>query len=178
MNGRRRVRALAVCFLGGIATTARAEVPEALVVVQEGGVSALSYYAALSIHTEEQAIKPLPPVPRVRPAEEAQMLPVSSPTLSPGAVQARTLNARGLAQPLFLVGSDALSLRWLEQRGALLREHHAVGIAVEVPDAAALSRIREAAQGLSVWPACGDDIGAILGVHHYPLLLTRTGLEQ
>jgi len=79
---------------------------------------------------------------------------------------------------LFLVGSDALSLAWLKERGDVLRELGAVGVAVEVSDAAALARIRRAAVGLSVFPASGDAIAALLGITHYPLLLTKTGLEQ
>jgi len=149
-----------------------------LMVVQAGGDSALPYYQSLSIQSGEKAITALPPVPLVSPADESQMLPVVSKTLSPGKVQARTLSASGLARPVFLVGSDLLSLAWLAQRGAVLRELEAVGLAVEVPDAAALAVIRQAAPGLTVLPVSGDDIGGVLGIAHYPLLLTSTGLEQ
>jgi len=152
--------------------------PAELTVVQQGGVSALPYYQSLSIQSGEKAIAPLPPVPVVSQADESQMLPVVSKTLSPGKVQAKTLSAAGLTQPVFLVGSDPLSLAWLAQRGAVLRELGAVGLAVEVPDAKALASIRHAASGLSVLPIPGDDIGALLGISHYPLLLTQTGLEQ
>jgi len=149
-----------------------------LIVVQAGGVSALPYYRSLSIESGEKTIRPLPPVPMVSPADESQMLPVVSKTLAPGKVQARTLNASGLVKPLFLVGSDALSLAWLKRRGALLRELEAVGLAVEVPDSGALAAIREAAKGLTVLPVSGDDIGQLLGIRHYPVLLTKTGMEQ
>jgi len=149
-----------------------------LIVVQAGGVSALPYYQSLSIQSGEKAISPLPPVPLVAPADESQMLPVVSKTLSPGKVQAKTLSAAGLVQPVFLVGSDPLSLAWLAQRGDILRELDAVGLAVQVPDAAALAAIRKAAQGLTVLPASGDNIGQVLGIAHYPVLLTSSGLEQ
>jgi len=149
-----------------------------LIVVQAGGVSALPYYQSLSIQSGEKAINPLPPVPLVSPADESQMLPVVSKTLTPGKVQAKTLSASGLARPVFLVGSDPLSLAWLAQRGDILRELEAVGLAVEVPDTKALAAIRKAAQGLTVLPVSGDDIGQVLGITHYPLLLTSTGLEQ
>jgi len=149
-----------------------------LIVVQAGGDSALPYYQSLSIQSGEKAITALPPVPLVSPADESQMLPVVSKTLRPGKVQAKTLSASGLARPVFLVGSDPLSLAWLAQRGEVLRELEAVGLAVEVPDSQALAAIRSAAYGLIVWPVSGDDIGSILGITHYPLLLTKTGLEQ
>jgi len=149
-----------------------------LIVVQQGGVSALPYYQSLSIQSGEKAISPLPSVSIVSPADESQMLPVTSQTLSPGKVQAKTLSASGLARPVFLVGSDPLSLAWLKQRGDILRELDAVGLAVEVPNAKALAAIREAAKGLTVLPVSGDDIGQVLGIAHYPVLLTQTGMEQ
>ncbi|WP_299144453.1 DUF2859 domain-containing protein, partial [uncultured Vibrio sp.] len=40
------------------------------------------------------------------------MVPVSTPQLTPGKVERRTLN-QTVSTPLFIVGDDALSHRWL-----------------------------------------------------------------
>ena len=34
------------------------------------------------------------------------------------------------------------------------------------------------ARGLTLAPISGDDLGARLGLHHYPVLITATGIEQ
>lgn len=109
--------------------------------------------------------------------DEDWMLPVRSSLLRPGAVAPRALDMPGLP-PFFLVGGDPRSLSWLRENSARLRTMGAVGLAVEVADAAALERIREAAPGLSILPVNGDDIAARLQIHHYPVLITATGLRQ
>ncbi|MGN7934345.1 hypothetical protein D3C84_461260 [compost metagenome] len=110
-------------------------------------------------------------------ADEAWILPVSSSQLSPGPITPRPLNMPGL-QPFFLVGDDPQSLAWLRQRAAGLREMGAAGLAVEVADTAALSRIRAAAPGITILPVNGNDIASRLQIEHYPVLVTPTSLEQ
>ena len=109
--------------------------------------------------------------------DENWMLPVRSSLLRPGTVDPRALDMPGLP-PFFLVGGDPRSLSWLRENSTRLRTMGAVGLAVEVADAAALERIREAARGLSILPVNGDDIAARLQIHHYPVLITATGLRQ
>lgn len=109
--------------------------------------------------------------------DDAWILPVSSSQLSPGQITPRHLNMPGL-QPFFLVGDDAQSLAWLRQRSGKLREMGAAGLAVEVADVAALSRIRAAASGITILPVNGNDIATRLQIEHYPVLITATSLEQ
>jgi integrating conjugative element protein (TIGR03765 family) len=124
-------------------------------------------------------------IPSERPASadfsrfagEAAMLPVSSARMSPGLVSSRALNLPGLP-PFFLLGDDPLSLAWLTKRASELRAMGAVGLVVEVADAAALARIRGLAPGLTLLPANGDDIAARLQIQHYPVLITATALQQ
>ena len=81
-------------------------------------------------------------------------------------------------QPFFLVGGDPLSLTWLRQRAAGLREMGAAGLAVEVADTEAFLRIRAAAPGLTILPVSGNEIAIRLQIEHYPVLITATALEQ
>jgi integrating conjugative element protein (TIGR03765 family) len=151
------------------AATACAQTASApLIVVEDrGGASALPYY------------QPLNPLPRVgSPADaEAAMLPVRSTQLSPGDVPRRVIRAPGLT-PLFLIGDDERSRTWLRQRQAALRELHAVGLVVNVESMPALAALRRLAPGLPLAPASGDDFAQRLGLRHYPVLITATGIEQ
>jgi len=109
--------------------------------------------------------------------DESAMLPVSSPSLSPGEVQPRTLQLPALTR-LFLVGDDPRSLAWLEHHAEQLRQLGAAGLAVEVEDMSALERIRRAGPGLTILPISGEDIGQRLGLRHYPVLIRANRLEQ
>jgi integrating conjugative element protein (TIGR03765 family) len=109
--------------------------------------------------------------------DESAMLPVSSPSLSPGEVQPRTLQLPALTR-LFLVGDDPRSLAWLEHHAERLRQLGAAGLAIQVADMQALQRIRAAGPGLTILPISGEDIGQRLGLRHYPVLIRSNRLEQ
>ncbi|MFU4586411.1 integrating conjugative element protein [Pseudomonas aeruginosa] len=150
-----------------------------IVVEDRGGDSALPYYRPLNPQPD-QAAPPAPmPVPRVGNAADAEaaMLPVRSAQLSPGEVQRRVIRAPGLTA-LFLIGDDERSRAWLRQRQAALRELGAVGLVVNVESMAALTALRRLAPGLILSPASGDDLAQRLGLRHYPVLITATGVEQ
>jgi integrating conjugative element protein (TIGR03765 family) len=168
----------AVAFL--FVSPAFAQSPPLIVVEDNGGVSALPYYEALS-PPPRQDQKPLPPpmtpVPPDRPLSEADMLPVRSEKLSPGDVARRVIQAPGLT-PLFLIGDDTRSRAWLKVRGPALRERNAVGLVVNIETAEALTLLRQAAGGLTLSPVSGDDLATRLGLSHYPVLITATGIEQ
>ena len=106
-----------------------------------------------------------------------QILPIKTPELTPGPVRRQTLS-RPFAAPLFLVGSDPLSLRWVVQHRAALSALGAVGLVVDIPDEAALNRVIAAAQGLNLLPASGADLARTLGLTHYPVLITKDGITQ
>ncbi|MBX8508957.1 integrating conjugative element protein [Pseudomonas cichorii] len=150
-----------------------------LIVIEDlGGVSAQPYYQALNLQPETRPspLASLPAIP-VKPYAEADMLPVKSVRLTPGQVTGRTLKAPGL-QPLFLVGDDALSRSWLTQRGDVLRQLNAVGLVVNVEQHSALQELRQLADGLHLAPVSGDQLAEMIGLEHYPVLITATGLEQ
>ena len=120
--------------------------------------------------------QPEPPRGDIR-HDESRMLPVSSPSLSPGDVESRDLELPALTR-LFLVGDDPRSLAWLAEHAESLRQLGAAGLAVEVADLPALERIRGAGPGLTILPVSGEDIGQRLGLRHYPVLIRSNRLEQ
>ncbi|MEW9897951.1 integrating conjugative element protein [Chitinivorax sp. PXF-14] len=154
--------------------------PQPLIVVEgRGGVSALPYYQALNPQDAGPAQPPAAtPMPRVdNPSdEEADMLPVRSALLTPGDEPRRVIRAPGLS-PLFLVGDDDRSRAWLRQPRAALQELRAVGLVVNVATAEALAALRRLAPGLTLSPVSGDDLAQRLGIRHYPVLITATGIE-
>ncbi|MGY8590759.1 integrating conjugative element protein [Paracidovorax citrulli] len=155
--------------------------PGLIVIEDRGGVSAQPYYDELGLPplrasgapSTGGAAKSTAPVVPV----EAVGLPVRSTLLSPGVVEARPLQAPGLP-PFFLVGDDARSRAWLQQRAGALRQLRAAGLVVNVESPQALQELRALAPGLVLSPASGDDLARRLGLRHYPALLTATGIEQ
>jgi integrating conjugative element protein (TIGR03765 family) len=171
--------------LGGLAfsvgLSAFAQGQGLIVVKDAGGVSALPYYRAINLlpWPHDPASMPLPALPPLptRRYSEANFLPVHSARLAPGRVTRRVIAAPGL-QPLCLIGDDPLSRSWLKAHLATLQQLHAVGLIVEVRSYAAVQSLRALTPGLVLVPASGDDIARRLDLHHYPVLITATGIEQ
>ncbi len=154
---------------------------EPLIVVEDrGGTSALPYYEALNL--QPRANGPArPPIPTTQvpatPAGEAAMLPVRSAKLAPGTVARRVIEAPGL-RPFVVVGDDETSRAWMRRQAAALRERGAVGLVVNVEPVQGLARLRALVPGVPLAPVSGDDLAERLGLRHYPVLITATGIEQ
>ncbi|MBP7640444.1 MAG: integrating conjugative element protein [Thauera sp.] len=154
---------------------------EPLIVVEDrGGASALPYYEALNLQPRTNApARPPIPTPQVpaTPADEAAMLPVRSAKLTPGTVPRRVIEAPGL-RPFVVVGDDEASRAWLRSQAAALRERGAVGLVVNVETVQGLARLRTLVPAVPLAPMSGDDLAERLGLRHYPVLITATGIEQ
>ncbi|MBV2205733.1 MAG: integrating conjugative element protein [Pseudomonas sp.] len=170
---------LLILFVCAATHTVQAQTPTLIVVEDHGGVSALPYYETLKLPPRAGLQSPRIEVPRppAKPFSESDMLPVRSMRLSPGDVSRRTIEAPGLT-PLFLVGDDDRSRTWLLQRASRLQALGAMGLVVNVESAQALAELRALAPGLSLSPVSGDDLAERLALHHYPVLITATGIEQ
>ena len=175
------IRLCVLPLLGLLALTAHAADQPLVVVEDRGGASALPYYQALDLQPQA-SLRERPP-PRIElppPGErlgEADMLPVRSPSLTPGAIERRVIEAPGL-RPLFLLGDDERSRLWLRQRTDTLRKLGAVGLVVNVESQDSLDALRRLAPELVLSPVSADDLARRLGIHHYPVLITATGIEQ
>lgn len=53
-----------------------------------------------------------------------------------------------------------------------------MGLIVNVSSAESLARLRALVPELPLSPVAGDDLAERLGLRHYPVLITPTGLEQ
>ena len=131
-----------------------------------------------------------PPDTRQAPSGKADLtvedlLPIDTPEMSPGPVQARSINLpKGVpmnaagARPLFLIGADSLSRRWLAQHRARLKEIGAVGILVQASTAEELQAVARIAEGLRIMPASGTELARLYALKHYPVLIWRGRIEQ
>jgi integrating conjugative element protein (TIGR03765 family) len=104
------------------------------------------------------------------------MLPVRSTRLTPGDEPRRVIRAPGLT-PLFLIGDDDRSRAWLRQRQARCRSCGR-GPGGQRGDDGRPGGAARLAPGLTLSPASGDDLAQRLGLRHYPVLITATGIEQ
>lgn len=161
-------------------TAALAGQPPLVVVEDHGGTSALPYYQALDLPPRQDRTLPPPisvPSPGGKTFSEADMLPVRSERLSPGDEPRRVIQAPGLT-PVFLVGDDERSRLWLQERKTALHEIGAIGLVVNVGSAEALAALRKLTPDLTLSPVSGDDLAQRLGLKHYPVLITASGIEQ
>lgn len=107
-----------------------------------------------------------------------KLLPIKSSIMSPGVVYGESRDFKRLLHPVFIIGSDDQSMAWLENNRDQLIEIGAVGMLVEVTTIEELDRVVKLAQGLRLGPGSGDRIAELLGLEHYPILLSRNGFEQ
>ena len=131
-----------------------------------------------------------PPDTRQSPSGKAgltgeDLLPIKTPEMSPGLVAARAFDLSSKAQtnavgarPLFLIGADTLSRRWLERHRARLKELGAIGMLVQADTLDDLEAVSRVAEGLRIMPASGTEIARLYALKHYPVLIWRGRIEQ
>ncbi len=150
----------------------------ALGVIHDGGGEPIGPYLARLVPRDAYAIRRIR-TSHARPDRAYSLkhyLPIRSPSLTPGPVEARQEPTR-LMQPLFLVGADPESLRWLDANRERLKHLNAVGMLVQAENESELVAVMAAAQGLRLIPASGEAFAQPLGLTHYPVLITREGVE-
>ncbi|RSD31727.1 PFL_4695 family integrating conjugative element protein [Vibrio pectenicida] len=105
----------------------------------------------------------------------ASMLPVKTPSLTPGVAPKGKYTAQ-LTQPLFIVGADRTSHRWLERHQAYLKSINAMGMVVNVSTVRQLNRLMH--YGLPLYPVRGDQWAEHFTLSHYPVLLENGEVKQ
>ncbi|HEN3291949.1 MULTISPECIES: integrating conjugative element protein [unclassified Photorhabdus] len=142
------------------------------VVADLGGEATAPYFQGIN------AIDRKLPLPAdIHSVDENHFLPVISEKLTPGTLANRKHSLPGMI-PIFLVGNDPLSKRWLKERLPMLQTLNATGLIVNVSDSSGLAALRNIADNISLYPTSGDDLASRLNITHYPVLITATGLEQ
>jgi integrating conjugative element protein (TIGR03765 family) len=150
---------------------------ELTVIYDSGHTQSLAPF--LKAFAADEAIAPQRPVitpPPVSAADPKAWLPIQSPGLTPGPVQA-SAHERPFARPFFLIGSDLQSRQWLQDNRNRLKTLGAVGMLVQADTLEDLRVIADLAQGLPILPASASDIAKALGITHYPVVITAQGIE-
>lgn len=105
-------------------------------------------------------------------------LPITTPSMQPGRVSVTPTKFRYLQQPLFLVGADAMSKSWLIKKRDVLKKIGAVGLLIQAKSVDDIHAMQEIADGLRLVPASAEGLARELGLTHYPVLLSKEGIEQ
>lgn len=106
------------------------------------------------------------------------ILPVRTPTMSPGKINAYAVNLSQMARPFFIIGSDPLSQKWLAKHAQKLVQIGAVGMLVQAETEADLRRIADLGPDLRIAPVNGTDVAKNLHLTHYPVLISSQMVEQ
>ncbi|EIE3222502.1 integrating conjugative element protein [Salmonella enterica subsp. enterica serovar Typhimurium] len=143
-----------------------------------GGESAAPYLDAVNGQPNEFS------VPQALSSSEppaslsvSNMLPVSTPEMTPGKVVSRPLSLPGIP-PVFIVGNDDLSRSWLLKRAPELKKIGATGMVVNIGSASELDSLKSTAPAVVMVPVQGGDLARRLQLAHYPVLITADGLSQ
>lgn len=144
------------------------------VVIHDGGDTRplAPYYAAITPHRPDAHTR----TARSQ-ADSARYLPLRTPELTPGTVRRRSLEHAPL-RPLFVIGADPTSRRWLATYHDPLVHLGAVGLLVQAETPADVRAIARIGSGLTITPVAGGDLARTLGLRHYPALISREGIEQ
>lgn len=103
-------------------------------------------------------------------------LPVSSQA-RPGKVQRRSLELVNFTWPVFIIGDDPLSHRWLKEHAQELEATQALGFVANITESKHLDRLQQLTKAPLI-PANVDDLMAIFSEAHYPLAFHEGELWQ
>lgn len=149
---------------------------EPVILYDSGQTAPLAPYAAALTGASNSAPAPAPVAPPPAGAILLSLPPIVTPELTPGVAAPRP-GPLPLPQPLFLVGADPFSLRWLTAHRDRLRRIGAVGLLVQAPAPTDLATVRAVAGDLVILPMPGSDLARWVGLTHYPVLLTSAGVS-
>ena len=105
-------------------------------------------------------------------------LPVTSNKMKPGYFEAVSHKYRTIFTPIFIIGSDAYSKRWIVDRKNELLKFGAHGVLVQAATEADLKSIAELVAPLKLSISQGDELADIYGITRYPVLIHNGGIEQ
>lgn len=89
---------------------------------------------------------------------------------SVGHVTRHAIAFPGLSSPIFIIGDDAVSRQWLKKHAEQLRKIHALGFITNINNPDTLQQLQRT-YDVPLLPADVDDLLALLGTDHYPLVL-------
>ncbi len=108
--------------------------------------------------------------------------PVISKSMKVGRVtdsEARNIQYQVATQPMFIVGYDATSKKWLMENKTLLQRKNAIGLVVNVSNLAQMDELQEiVGNTVILQPTPGDRLAEHLNIKHYPFYLDNQGVMR
>ncbi len=83
-----------------------------------------------------------------------------------------------VSRPLFILGSDDLSIEWLVSNRQHLASINAMGIVTNVDSGAAVDRIKSLVPELTIVAVPVDEFTRLYKLTHYPVLIDQEGVKQ
>jgi len=152
-------------FLSTALTTAAAEPT----IIHDSGrtVSIERYFEALNMPEEQQI-----------PVEKPKYENIKTPEMTVGKVQAKKINLPMLMSPIFLIGTDNQSKRWLSSNKDALIKMSAVGMIINTSSEQDTVETLNLASGLLVTTASASTLARRFKLRHYPILITKNRVQQ
>lgn len=115
--------------------------------------------------------------------DQSAVYPVRSPSLRLGQVAERSrigaeMSRRVGMRPVFLIGDDPASHRWLAGNKEALAQMGATGVLVQVENRARFEAVAAIAPDLPIFAASGEPFAEELGIDAYPVLVNTDGAHQ
>lgn len=158
---------------------------EPVVLIDEGGISTDKYRRILQPATEVpdfggQWIQANSPLIQDDPNNVGLWLPLSTDKLSPKRIaEGVDVDFAELDAPICIIGSDPLSLRWIEIHLHDLVRLKARCWLVQANDFEDFKAVSRTLQGrVLMTPADGNAIADFFGIHHYPLFIDQRFMGQ
>ncbi len=110
-----------------------------------------------------------------------QQIPYKTPNMKPGVFKTYRKDIkhkRGYLRPMFLIGTDTLSKKWLTKNRTTLIKRGAQGILVEASTKAQVEEMNRIARGLKLNYFSAYEIARNLQLTRYPVLISKEYIEQ
>ena len=120
-----------------------------------------------------------PQIGKNREFSWSDLLPIKTELLSPGIVK-KDMNNKGKAttKPFCIIGYDKSSLDWIKQFQSTLVAERAVCFIVNVETENELEKIIDLLDGVPWQLLEANELAQKLEIEHYPVLVSRFGVEQ
>jgi integrating conjugative element protein (TIGR03765 family) len=112
------------------------------------------------------------------PMAKPQYKDVTTPEMTVGKVRQRQLNLPLLSSPIFLVGTDPVSKKWLANNKAALINMVAVGMIINTSSEKDTVDILKMTSGLTVSTASASTLARRFKLRHYPVLISKKAIQQ
>jgi integrating conjugative element protein (TIGR03765 family) len=146
------------------------------IVIKDYGGTATDVPSAQALRDAYERERPKQ-VADIPPQKPINPFPVRS-HVQPGVLNAPVRLQATTPQPLFILGPDALSLRWFERNKQYLLSVRATGYATNVESQAQLNQLNARLAPLSAVPLPLDEPAQKLGIPVYPVLIIGHEIKQ